>query len=50
MAFRLVEAIAVCANDSGVRQIADAMPVLACTLTARFEVELATQALLDYLE
>jgi len=35
-------------NDSGVRQIADAMPVLACTLTAQFEVELATQALLDY--
>ncbi len=36
------------ANDSGVRQIADATPVLACTLTAQFEVELATQALLDY--
>ena len=33
---------------SGVRQIADAMPVLACTLTAQFEVELATQPLLDY--
>ena len=38
------------ANENGVRQIADAKPVLACTLTARFEVELATQALLDYLE
>jgi PAS domain S-box-containing protein len=36
------------ANDRGVRQIADAMPVLACTLTAQFEVELATQPLLDY--
>jgi PAS domain S-box-containing protein len=35
-------------NDSGVRPIADAKPVLACTLTAEFEVELATQALLDY--
>jgi PAS domain S-box-containing protein len=36
------------ANDHGVRQIVDAMPVLACTLTAKFEVELVTQSLLDY--
>ncbi len=36
------------ANDHGVRQIADVMPVLACTLTAHFDVELATQALHDY--
>ena len=36
------------ANENGVRQIADAKPVLACTLTAQFEVELATQALLNY--
>jgi PAS domain S-box-containing protein len=36
------------ANDSSIRQIANAMPVLACTLTAQFEVELATEALLDY--
>ena len=36
------------ANDRGVRQIADTMPVLTCTLTAQFDVELATQALLDY--
>jgi hypothetical protein len=35
-------------NDRDVRQIAHAKPVLACTLTAQFEVELATQALLDY--
>jgi PAS domain S-box-containing protein len=35
-------------NDSGVRQIADAMPVLASTLNARCEVELATPALLNY--
>jgi hypothetical protein len=36
------------ADDIAVRQISDAMPVLACPLTAQFEVELATQALLDY--
>ena len=36
------------ANDSSVRNTADAMPVLASTLNAKFEVELATQALLDY--
>jgi hypothetical protein len=36
------------ANDSGVRQIVDATPVLACTLTAQFEVELVAQPLLDY--
>jgi PAS domain S-box-containing protein len=36
------------ANNSGVRQIVDAMPVLACTLTAQFEVELVAQPLLDY--
>jgi PAS domain S-box-containing protein len=35
-------------NDSGVRQIVDAMPVLACTLTAQFELELVTQSLHDY--
>jgi PAS domain S-box-containing protein len=35
-------------SDSGVRQIVDAMPVLACTLTAQFEVDLVTQSLLDY--
>jgi hypothetical protein len=28
------------ANDSGICQIVDAMPVLVCTLTAQFEVEL----------
>ncbi|MGA2851555.1 MAG: PAS domain-containing protein, partial [Terracidiphilus sp.] len=36
------------ANDRGVRQIADAMPVLASTMNAQFELELATPAMLDY--
>jgi PAS domain S-box-containing protein len=36
------------ANGHGVRQIVDAMPVLACTLNAQFELELVTQSLLDY--
>jgi PAS domain S-box-containing protein len=35
-------------GDSGVRQTGDAMPVLVSTLNAQFEVELATQSLLDY--
>ncbi len=35
-------------NDSGVREIPDAIPVLASTLNAQFQVELATEALLDY--
>jgi PAS domain S-box-containing protein len=36
------------ANDSGVRPIVDASPVLACSLTAQLEVELVSQSLLDY--
>jgi hypothetical protein len=36
------------ANDSGVRQIVDASPVLACSLTAQLEVELVSPSLLDY--
>ena len=36
------------ASDSGVRQIVDASPVLACSLTAQLEVEFVSQSLLDY--
>jgi len=36
------------ANDSGVRQFANSMPVLASTMNAQFELELATPAMLDY--
>jgi PAS domain S-box-containing protein len=36
------------ANDSGVRQFANSMPVLASTMNAQFELELATPAMLGY--
>jgi PAS domain S-box-containing protein len=36
------------ASDSGVREIVDANPVLACSLTAQLEVEFVSQSLLDY--
>ena len=36
------------ASDSGVRQIVDASPVLACSLTAQLAVEFVSQSLLDY--
>jgi PAS domain S-box-containing protein len=35
-------------NDSGVRQIVDESPVLACSLTAQLEVELVSQSLLEF--
>jgi PAS domain S-box-containing protein len=35
-------------SDSGVCQIVDASPVLACSLTAQLEVEFVSQSLLDY--
>ena len=40
--------VALRGNDSGVRHIVDASPVLACSLTAQLEVELVSQSLLDY--
>jgi PAS domain S-box-containing protein len=36
------------ANDHGVRPIIDATPVLACTLSPQFEIELLSPSLLDY--
>ena len=35
-------------SDSGVRQIVDVSPVLACSLTAQLEVEFVSQSLLDF--
>lgn len=40
--------VALRADDSGVRRIVDASPVLTCSLTPRLEVELVSQSLLDY--
>ena len=36
------------AGDSGVRQLVDASPVLACSLTAQLEVEFVSRSLLNY--
>ena len=36
------------AGDSGVRQLVDAGPVLACSLTAQLEVEFVSRSLLNY--